>query len=127
MRLTKADVPEGIIPGEPTWDVARLFPTQGNWSESEYLALETNQLVEFSHGFVEFLPMPTLTHQRIAQVSFQRTGVHSSLGSVLGEVLLHGGQGSPLARQVSRARRPVHERGTRGSNHRRNTGKAPTW
>ena len=46
-------VPEGIVPGEPTWAVTRLFPTQGNWSESEYLALNTNQLVEFSHGFVD--------------------------------------------------------------------------
>jgi Uma2 family endonuclease len=61
----KMSVPEGIIPGEPTWEVTRLFPTQGNWSVSEYLALDTNQLVEFSHGFVEFLPMATFLHQRI--------------------------------------------------------------
>ena len=45
---SKLYVPEGIIPGEPTWDVTRLFPTQGNWSESDYLALDTNQPVEFS-------------------------------------------------------------------------------
>ena len=50
---------------EPTWDVAQLFPPQGYWSEAEYLALDTNHLVEFSQGYVEFLPMPTLSHQLI--------------------------------------------------------------
>jgi Uma2 family endonuclease len=59
---------EGIIPGEPTWDGARLFPTQGNWSEADYLELNTNQLVEFSNGIVEFLPMPTMTHQLIVHL-----------------------------------------------------------
>ena len=33
--------------GEPTWDVATLFPNQGTWSEEEYLALHTKHLVEF--------------------------------------------------------------------------------
>jgi Uma2 family endonuclease len=51
--------------GEPTWDVARLFPNQGMWSEEEYLDLKGNRLIEFSHGYVEFLPMPTTTHQMI--------------------------------------------------------------
>jgi Uma2 family endonuclease len=52
---------------EPTWEVARLFPAQGTWSEEEYLALThgTNHLVEFSHGNLEFLAMPTRTHQKI--------------------------------------------------------------
>jgi Uma2 family endonuclease len=40
-----------------------LFPTRGNWSEEDYLALNANRLVEFSHGFVEVLPMPTTSHQ----------------------------------------------------------------
>ena len=53
--------------GEPAWDVARLFPAQGCWSEEEYLALtdSTNHLVEFTDGHVEVLPMPTTEHQRI--------------------------------------------------------------
>jgi Uma2 family endonuclease len=50
---------------EPAWDVARLFPDQGTWSEEEYLALNSNRLVEFSHGDVEVLPMPTTSHQLI--------------------------------------------------------------
>jgi Uma2 family endonuclease len=50
---------------EPTWDIAHLFPPQGMWTENDYLALETNHLVEFSNGRLEVLPMPTTTHQMI--------------------------------------------------------------
>ncbi len=52
---------------EPAWDIARLFPLQGAWSEADYLTLteHTNHLVEFSHGRVEVLTMPTRSHQRI--------------------------------------------------------------
>ena len=53
------------IDTEPAWDVARLFPDQGCWSEDDYLALDTNWLIEFSDGCVAFLPMPTLSHQLI--------------------------------------------------------------
>lgn len=49
--------------GEPTWEIAYLFPLQGTWTEEEYLALETNHLVEFSDGYLEVLPMPTTSHQ----------------------------------------------------------------
>jgi Uma2 family endonuclease len=45
--------------------VAKLFPDQGAWSEEEYLALNGNKLVEFSHGYLEVLPMPTTSHQEI--------------------------------------------------------------
>ena len=51
--------------GEPTWEIAHLFPRQGTWSEEEYLALPTNRLVEFSDGHIEVLPMPTQSHQWI--------------------------------------------------------------
>lgn len=51
--------------GEPPWEIAELFPNQGHWDEEEYLALETNRLVEFSNGFVEVLPVPTTSHQMI--------------------------------------------------------------
>ncbi|HKI16556.1 MAG TPA: Uma2 family endonuclease [Isosphaeraceae bacterium] len=85
----KSYAPEGIIPGEPTWDVTRLFPTQGNWSESEYLALNTNQLVEFSHGFVEFLPMPKILHQRILKFLFNALQALVTAQN-LGEVLFMG-------------------------------------
>lgn len=51
--------------GEPTWEVAHLFPTQGTWSVADYLALDTNHLVELSDGRLEVLPMPTERHQVI--------------------------------------------------------------
>jgi Uma2 family endonuclease len=85
----KADVPEGIILGEPTWDVAQLFPLQGYWSEADYLALNTNRLVEFSHGFVEFLPMPTIFHQRILKFLFNALQAFVTAQN-LGEVLFMG-------------------------------------
>ena len=50
---------------EPAWDVALLFPAQGAWSVDDYLALDTNRLVEFSHGRIEVLPMPSDKHQAI--------------------------------------------------------------
>jgi Uma2 family endonuclease len=50
---------------EPAWEIARLFPAQGAWSEADYLLLPTNHLVEFSHGRVEVLPVPTQSHQLI--------------------------------------------------------------
>jgi len=54
--------------GEPVWDLARLFPDQGAWSESDYLALDrmSKQMVEYTDGFVEVLPVPTWKHQQIA-------------------------------------------------------------
>lgn len=54
--------------GEPVWELAHLFPYQGYWTEEEYLALNTNHLIEYSDGFLEVLPMPTMAHQDI--VSF---------------------------------------------------------
>jgi Uma2 family endonuclease len=52
---------------EPAWEVALLFPAQGEWSEDDYLWLtdHTRHLVEFSEGHIEVLPMPTDAHQRI--------------------------------------------------------------
>ncbi len=56
---------------EPTWDIAQLFPAQGHWSEEEYLALDTNHLIEFSHGQLEVLPMPTQSHQLLIIALFE--------------------------------------------------------
>lgn len=43
-----------------------LFPAQGQWTEADYLALNgENWIVELSEGCVEFLPMPTISHQDI--------------------------------------------------------------
>lgn len=57
--------------GEPVWELARLFPSQGSWSEEAYLALDTGRLIEYSEGFLEFPPMPTMAHQDILIFLFE--------------------------------------------------------
>lgn len=44
-----------------------LLTLQGLWTEEQYLRLtdQTNQLIEFTDGVIEGLPMPTRTHQRM--------------------------------------------------------------
>lgn len=64
MSETRSPIPPAGT-GEPTWQIAHLFPHQGDWSEEEYLALTSNRLVEYTHGHVEVLPMPTTAHQLI--------------------------------------------------------------
>jgi len=51
--------------GEPVWELAYLYPPQGQWSEEAYFALPGDMLVEFDHSRVELLPRPTLAHQFI--------------------------------------------------------------
>ena len=57
------------VPGEPepAWDIARLFPLQGHWSEGCYLSFteSLNELVELVDGRVEVLEMPTKSHQKV--------------------------------------------------------------
>ena len=57
-----------------TWDVATLFPRQGQWSDTEYLNLtdDLNRLVELTHGRLEILEMPTTSHQQIVFKLVQR-------------------------------------------------------
>lgn len=53
------------IYGEPTWDIAQLFPLQGAWSVSEYMSLRPSRVVEYINGHLEIPNVPTRTHQRI--------------------------------------------------------------
>lgn len=73
--------------GEPTWDVARLFPRQGHWAEAEYLALDTNLLVEYSNGNLEVVAMPGQRHQRIVAFLLQLLAAFVANGRH-GEVLM---------------------------------------
>ena len=68
---TTVSHPPASAPGEPAWPVALLYPLQGQWAESDYLALQghTNRLVELSGGYIEVLPMPSPFHQRIVRLS----------------------------------------------------------
>jgi Uma2 family endonuclease len=53
--------------GEPVWELAKVFPAQGHWTEEEYLEFDRseNMLVEYTDGYVAVLPMPTRAHQKI--------------------------------------------------------------
>jgi Uma2 family endonuclease len=57
---------------EFAWEVATLFPPQGDWSADAYLDLTdgTNRRIEYADGRVEFLPMPTELHEALVQFLF---------------------------------------------------------
>lgn len=71
--------------GEPTWDIAMLFPRQGEWTEEDYLVLDTNRLIELVDGCLEILPTPTPYHQAIVRYLFRKLDGHVS-DAELGEV-----------------------------------------
>ena len=60
------DAPRISAPGDPTWEIAYLFPAQGKWSVEEYLSLDSNWFIEFDDGCIEVLPMPSVSHQLLA-------------------------------------------------------------
>jgi Uma2 family endonuclease len=65
MPVDALDYPHRSKRGEPVWELASFYPPQGDWSENEYLWLNTNRLVEYRDGMLEFLPMPSIEHQVI--------------------------------------------------------------
>lgn len=73
--------------GEPVWEVAYCYPRQGDWSEADFLEFETaNFPVELVDGCLEFLPMPTPSHQRLLRYLARRLEglvAAESLGEVL--------------------------------------------
>ena len=73
--------------GEPVWEVAYCYPRQGDWSEADFLEFETTNFpAELVDGCLEFLPMPTRTHQRLLRYLMgllQSAVKPSSLGEVL--------------------------------------------
>jgi Uma2 family endonuclease len=63
--------PAGHDAPEPTWEIADVFPAQGAWSEAEYLAMNVNRLLEYSHGRPEVLATPTQAHQLVVAFLYQ--------------------------------------------------------
>jgi Uma2 family endonuclease len=59
--------------GEPSWDIALLYPAQGEWTEEAYLALEQNSkhTIELVDGFLDVLPVPDAYHQRLLKFLFR--------------------------------------------------------
>jgi Uma2 family endonuclease len=70
---------------DPAWEVALLFPAQGEWSEDEYLWLtgHTKHLVELTDGHIEVLPMPTEEHQRIVLYLYRALYAFLGLSSMI--------------------------------------------
>ena len=60
--------------GEPTWEIAQLFPRQGEWTVKEYLRLDAERRVEYDCGRLEFLPPATEYHQGILGFLFESLG-----------------------------------------------------
>lgn len=64
--------------GDWTWELVTMFPRQGEWTESDYLRREFDGLVEYVDGTLEFLPMPTFSHQDL--VAFLYEQLNSFIG-----------------------------------------------
>jgi Uma2 family endonuclease len=50
--------------------MALFYPLQGEWTEQDYLSLDTNRLVELVDGCLDVQPMPAPWHQSIAKFLF---------------------------------------------------------
>lgn len=74
--------------GEPTWEIAQFLPKQGEWTEADYFRIEEANYVELVDGCLEFLPMPTPLHQRIAIFLFQLLQSYLQRNRIAGEPLL---------------------------------------
>ncbi len=75
--------------GEPAWDIAQLFPGQGDWDEEDYFALPGNRPVEFDNGFIQVMPSATTSHQRCLGTLY--IALHRFVdGAKLGKVILGG-------------------------------------
>jgi Uma2 family endonuclease len=99
--------------GEPTWEISRLFPPQGSWTEAEYLALDAQCLVELNEGVLEFPEMPDRAHQWLQKILLRLLDdfvTKHRLGEVLGAptpVRLRSGKlREPDVFYLSKARRP---------------------
>jgi Uma2 family endonuclease len=80
-------IPQSSSDADYVWEVATLFPEQGEWSEEQYLELtdHSKRRIEFTDGRLEFLPMPTEIHESLVQYLFfalHQFVEHRKLGKV---------------------------------------------
>ncbi len=76
---------------EYAWEIATLYPAQGDWSEEEYLELtdHSNRRIEYTEGRLEFLPMPTDIHETLVRFLFRALDRYVNQRK-LGEVFSNG-------------------------------------
>ena len=71
-----ASVPQFTDAAQPEQEwkdlLEMILPPQGEWTEEEYLVLtdHRNQMIEFTDGFLEALPMPAQEHQMLLKFLF---------------------------------------------------------
>lgn len=81
------DPPEMSQRGTPTWEMALFYPQQGEWTEEDYLSLDTNWFVEFDDGCVEVLPMPLVSHQLLADFLLDKLKAYVASRRLRGRVM----------------------------------------
>ncbi|MEM6474460.1 MAG: Uma2 family endonuclease [Planctomycetota bacterium] len=74
--------------GDPAWEIAHLFPKQGEWTESDYFSIESKRPVELSNGVLEVLPMPTWMHQLVVEFLFDQLRDAVKKGGLDGKVMI---------------------------------------
>lgn len=76
--------------GEIVWELAeRDHPRQGEWTERDFFAID-NRRVEFSNGFLEFLPVPIESHELIMSCLFEALRAYVRKSQIGGIVLPSG-------------------------------------
>lgn len=67
--------------GEPTWELARMYPRQGEWTEEAYLRIVdlVDDRVELVDGCLEFLPMGNLLHALLVDFLLDAVKSHCRL------------------------------------------------
>jgi Uma2 family endonuclease len=65
VSVSLAQLAPEVTAWSPEWEAAQEFPVRFPCTEEDYLALEENLFLEYSDGFLEILPMPTIFHQLI--------------------------------------------------------------
>lgn len=89
MSIATEPTSPGALGSGPAWEIARLFPDQGRWSDDDYFLISerTNRIVELVDGRVEIPEMPGRKHQRMLLI--MRDAIQAVVGkSNLGEVLV---------------------------------------
>lgn len=75
--------------GTPAWELAHLFPRQGDWTEEDYFKLNAEQRIEYLNGCLVFLPIPTRSHEHIVRFLFRMIDAFAQQ-SKLGEAYFPG-------------------------------------
>jgi len=88
--IRRLNLPAGF---RPTWSIVGLFPSQGDWTDDDYLSLaerlEAGRLIELVDGQIEVLPVPTEEHQLINGFLYEQLNAFVRAGG-LGIVLFAG-------------------------------------